>query len=1062
MLHRLSCLNRVILMIPLICCSLATWAQESRQVRGKVVNAGNEPLPGVSVIIKGTSKGTSTTTDGNFLLEVNQPSPVLVFSFIGYKSQEQLLGSNTFLKITLEEDEAQLGEVVVIGYGKQSREAVTTAVSKLDNKVLENIPYTNVASALQGAIPGLRVQSTSGQPGAAPRVILRGGTSINNPNGASPLYIVDGIIRSNMNDISADDIESLQVLKDAAATAIYGARGSNGVVIITTRTGKEGKMRVTYSYDLSVSKVGRTYELASARDYINLGRSGTMAAAERNPAAKNRLTLPLGYGTGNDLTNNTAYTTQYLTPANEHKLKEGWESMPDPLDPSKTIIFKETDFQALLYRTALSHDHHIAVSGGTEKATFNAGVGYLTAEGTTITTQFKRLTFNMNGELKAKENLSFFGRAMYSSSQSNEVFGITEIFYRSLGLPPTAKYTFEDGTLAPGQNRSIGNPVYHLNNRKIKNAADKLTLAVGAHWDLLPGLSFDPQVSLYKESSDGYSFQPGYLNGPTNFVATRSASGNAGKLLQTQADAVLSYNKSFNAAHNLEAKAGFSYYGRETTGLNANGQGASTDLIPTLNASAEPVSVSGSVSNQVIIGYFSRINYDYKQRYLFSLNVRYDGASNLGAQHKWGFFPGVSVGWNLHQEEFWKALPQDLLRLKLRGSYGVNGNITGLSDFQAMGEYNVGARYGGNAAIQNSVIPNDALRWEQSKTFDVGADIGLFKSRVNILFDYYRRITDNLITSLSLPPSTGFGSILTNLGSLQNKGIEIELNAQVLPATAALQWMIGFNASKTVNKIMKLPANGTENNRVGGFYVWDPARKDYAWLGGLQEGGRLGDFYAYKQVGIYATDADAKAGPVDMIIPGTDKTKAGGDVNWQDTDGNGLIDERDRVYVGNQFPVWTGGFTSALSYKNFDFTVRLDYTTGHTIYNYARAFMDGNWQGDIIMTKEMAEKSWKKSGDITDYPRYYWNDQTLFNLWRGNSQYYEKGDFLAIREVTLSYNMPKTVLQRLKINGIRVHVTGNNLYYFTKYKGPNPEEGGQDNGHYPIPRNIIFGANISF
>lgn len=1068
-LPALSFGKRYFLLVTLLFSSLAVFAQQARSVKGKITDERNEGLPGVSIVVKGTTTGATTDASGQYTINVPSDQSVLVFSFLGYESQEITVGNQALLDITLKGDSKTLNEVVVVGYGTQSREVLTTSVSKLDTKVLENTPYANAASALQGNIPGVRVQAPAngGQPGAAPRIIVRGGTSINNPNGAAPLYIIDGIIRTNMNDINPDDIESLQVLKDAASTAIYGARGSNGVVIITTKTGKSGKTKVTYSYDLVFSKPGKMYEMANARDYIYLQRLGAVRSAKKDPTATRQLTLATGAGTGNDLTNNTIYTTQYLSDANKHKLNEGWESMPDPLDSSKTIIFQNTDFQKLIYQDGVSHNHYVALTGGTEKATFNAGVGYLNNQGTVITTKYDRLTFNLNGELKVRDNLTFFGRTMFTRSSNNEVYNISQIFYRSAANVPTSKLYYEDGTLAPGANRGNGNAAYFLNKDKRGNSIENMTLSVGGRWDILPGLSFEPQLSMYKLATDGYSFLPSYYNG-TTAVTTRAASASYSKLTQYQADAVFSYDKTFASSHNLSIKGGFSYFGRNSYAMSASGQGAATDLIPTLNAATTPVSVGGSVSDQVILGYFGRVNYDYKQKYLFSLNARYDGASNLGANHKWGFFPGVSVGWNLHHEEFWNALPADLVQLKLRGSYGVNGNISGLSDFQSQGEYGVGARYLGVSAVQNTVIPNPSLKWEQSKTFNVGADLGLFKSRVNVIVDVYRRVTDNLLTSLTLPPSTGFSSIFTNLGSLENKGVELELSAQILPPSSPLQWQVGLNAAKTRHKILTLPYNGTLNNRIGGYNVYDPATASYVWGGGLREGGRIGDHYAWNQIGVYATDEAAKSAPVDQMITYADKTKYGGDAIFQDVDGNNIIDERDRVYMGNPFPVWTGGFSSSLSYKNFNFVVRLDYATGHTIYNYARAFMDGQWAG-VSMTKEMVEKSWKKQGDVASMVQYQPGIGNYSN-WRGtawhelttNSTYYEKGDYLCLREITLSYSVPSAVLQKFKISNLRFNLTGNNLHYFTAYEGLNPEDGDRDNGRYPIPKNIAFGASLTF
>lgn len=1046
---------------------VAAYAQSTKQVRGKITDSNNSPLPGANVQVMGTTVGASSNAEGIYTINVPNAESSLIFSFIGYKSQEVQVGNQTQINISLVADEALLNEVLVIGYGTQSRETVTTAITKVDSKALESIPYANAASALQGTVSGVRVQSTSGQPGAAPRVIVRGGTSINNPDGASPLYIIDGVMRPQMDNIAPEDIESMQVLKDAASTAIYGARGSNGVVIITTKSGKSGKTTASYRYDFTVSDPGKLYKLANARDYLTTARLGEIAGAKFPKST--RLGLPMGYGTGNDLTNNTAFSTQYLTDQNRYKLDEGWQSMPDPVDPTKTIIFSDTDFQKLTYQRGISHNNHLNVSGGTDKASFNAGLGYLSNQGTVITTKYNRLTFSLNGDVQVSKNLSVFSRVLYTNAQQNTPgFGTNVVFYRSAGLAPTAKFRFEDGSLAPGTNSGIGNPVYFMNNRVNESNTDNLTLSFGGQWRILPGLTFDPQISLFNINTDGYAFQPSFLNGPLSPVNTREANASNYRWNQRQADGVFSYVKSIANRHNFDSKLGYSYFDRKISNLSARGRGASTDLIPTLNASSEPTAVSSNISKQIILGVFARVNYDYDQKYLLSLNARYDGASNLGEKNKWGFFPGISVGWNVYREEFWKSLPPDLLRLKLRASYGVNGNISGLSDFTSQGEYGVGTRYNGNAAIDNTVIPNPNLKWEQSKTFNVGADVGLFQSRINILFDYYRRVTDNLITRLPLPQSTGFANVLTNLGSLENRGFEVELSAQVLPSTSSLQWNLSFNASQTKNKILQLPPNGIPNNRVGGFFVWDPALKDYVWKGGLQEGGRIGDMYTRNSLGIYPTDEAASNAPTDTYIVLADKKKYGGDTEWEDRDGNGIIDGRDRIFVGNSFPTWTGGISNTLSYKGLSLYLRMDYTTGHTIFNWAKLFLDINGYGDGVMTQDVVDRSWKEQGDMTDLARYYWGgERTQRNTFdgtstSGSSTYYQRGDFLCVREATFSYNLPRKALDGLRISGLRFNVTGSNLFYFTKYLGLNPEEGGRDDGRYAMPRNITVGANLTF
>ncbi|MCE5345238.1 MAG: TonB-dependent receptor [Bacteroidales bacterium] len=1034
-----------------------------KTITGTVTGTDKTPLPGVSLSVVGTTTGTITDINGKYSLSVPSDAKTILFTFVGMESKEVSIGAGLVYDVTLNESLVGLNEVVVVGYGEQSRARLTTSISKLDTKVLANVPYANVASSLQGAIAGLQVQTTTGMPGAAPRIIIRGGTSINNPGGATPLYIIDGIIRTDMNDLDQSDIESIQVLKDAASTAIYGARGSNGVVIIVTKSGKSGRTQINYRYDMTTSNNVDDLNMLGARDYIYFQRMGIMASAERKPSQLAMLTQANSAGTGNDLTNLTAFSTQYLTDENRYKLDEGWQSMPDPADPSKTIIFSDTDFQSKLFQTGIAQNHSISASGGTETTTFEAGLGFIDQSGIVITSKYTRLNAHLNGELKVNKKVKVFGRLLYSNSSNNEPPTGTNLFGRSQGIPPTAKYKYEDGTLACGVNTSLGNPEYVVGYTDSKNSNQKLSVAVGGHWDILPGLAFDPQISLFRTNYDSRYFERAYFNGPKAYNTNRSSSGSYSDVMQKQADAVFSYTKDINV-HHFDAKAGFSYFGTKNNYLSASGKGAATDLISTLNAAATPVSVSGTEEEQLIFGYFGRINYDYNQKYLLSVNARYDGASNLGAGNKWGFFPGVSLGWNVYEEEFWKTLPEKLLRLKLRASYGVNGNISGLGYYTAQGAYSVGTKYNGYSAIQNTSLANSELQWEQSKTLDFGFDLGVLDERITILFDVYRRVTDNLLASLSLPESTGFSSMLTNLGSLENKGVEVEFRASIMPATSKFQWDVALNASTVKNKILKLPSNGVENNRVGGYYVWDADKGDYAWKGGLQEGGTMGDYYAYKQIGVYATDAEAASAPMDVNVPQTDRTKHGGDVNFLDADGNNIIDSKDMTYVGNIYPKGNGGFSNTFSFKNFTLNVRMDYTVGQTIFNYTYGSMIGQFQGDNGLSKDLL-RSWQKQGDITDIPRFYWADQqasnNLYRAGNGTSLLYEKGNFLALRELTLAYDLPKSLLQKVKISALRVNITGNNLHYFTKYRGVNPEDGGRTYGRYPIPRNIIFGVNVT-
>lgn len=1025
-------------------------------VTGVVTDVNGTPLDGITITVKGHQTGTTTDQDGRYSVSVPDINGTLVFSSLGFVRSEVPIGGRTLLNVQLTPEEGQLDEVVVVGYGKQSRELLTTAISKLDSNVLKNVPFSNAGYALQGTLPGVRVTSTSGQPGASPLIVLRGGTALD-PNTSYPLYVIDGVISPDLAGINSADIESLQVLKDAASTAIYGARGSNGVIIVTTKSGSSGRTQISYNYNLGLSNYTSKLKMLGARDFIYYNRLGIQTAARKWPFFEDILTSPLSAGTGNDLTNNTFYTPQYLTPDNEHKLAEGWESMPDPLDPSKTIIFKGTDWRDVMFRTGQTHNHNLSAMGGTEKANYSVSVGYMDTKGVAIQTGYKRLSLNARGELKLRDNLMVFSSIRHSGDVSDKVSDESNIFGRMLQVAPTVKLRFEDGTLSQGQNGGKGNPLYRTNLFVGDSQAANTAYSVGGKWDILPGLSFSPQVSLLSRTSINRQFIKSNWDGP-NYDETRTASESRRGYQQQAADAVFAYAKTFDN-HNVDATAGYSFIKTEESSLGASGRGAATDLIPTLNASAIPVGVNSARAYYTYMGYFGRINYNYKEKYLLSINSRYDAASNLGTKYKWGFFPGISAGWNLHNEEFWTPLSNAVSQFKIRASYGVNGNVNALGPYQAQGSYSGGAVYGGRAGILNTVLSNDELQWEQTATFDVGADIGLFANRVSITADYFNRVTSNLLSGRVLPHSTGFGSILTNLGTVRNRGVEFAMSAQPVKPTKDFQWVFSVNGAYVKNTIVKLPENGADRNRIGGDYVWNSATNSYEWMGGLQEGGTMGDVYAFKHIGIYQTDEEAANAPYDILPEGTDKTKFAGDAIFLDHDRNDTIDNRDRVYMGNYYPKWTGGISNTLNYKRFGFTVRMDYMTGHTIYNYVRATTSAQLAGDLGLSS-YAGQSWMQPGDVTDIPKLYYGDWQ-YNIGRGVSTMYEKGDYLALREVTLSYELPIELLQRIRMKGLRVNVSGQNLYYFTNYKGINPENGGTDNGSYPISRNFLFGITLT-
>lgn len=1086
---------------------------DQKKVTGQVTNEKGEALPGVNIVAKGTNFSAQTDFDGKFTIDVPDNVTTLIVSYIGLQEQEVTIGTSP-LNIVLKEIGQQMNEVIVVGYGSQNRRTLSTAVSKLDKKVLENVPYSNVTQSLQGNVTGLVVKTSSGQPGKASNILVRGGTSIDNPAGATPLYIVDGVIRTQIDDINSLDIASLQVLKDAAATSIYGARASNGVIIITTNTGKAGKMKVTYSVSTQSSTIGKKYNFMDGGDYIKFQRQGLYNAAElaglsttTGIARLGQLTGATPAGTGNNLQNNTAFATLSKSNLSTETIStlqaKGWQELQDPLNPNSTIMYKSTDWNDVLFQTAMTQSHTLGFSGGNDTGVFDLSLGYLKGDGITIFTGYQRFTSKLNASLKVADNFTINGRMLFSKASNNQVVANSVVFNRYLGNSPTTKMYLEDGTLAPGQNNINGNPLYQMGKMKGINENNKLQMSVDGELRLAKDFTFTPSMSLYSENENDNTFQQAFLSGSSGLVDnTRTATRLSNQISQVQYESVFAYKKDWESIGNFDAKLGASKYDRTIKSFNASGKGSPSDLAQTLDSSPIPVSVYSNNTKLVLNSVFGRLNYDYKNRYFATASFRYDGSSSLGPDNRYGFFPGISAGWNMQEEKFWAAtMPKFFSSLKLRGSYGVNGNLGTLGDFQAGGLYSgstngIANSYNGQSAIINSQIANPGLKWEQSETVNGGFDLGFHEDKIRIIGDFYNKLTSDLLTNLTLPSNSGFSTVLTNLGGLRSKGFELEIQANIYNQN---DWKInvGANVSHNTNTIEKLPSNGNLNNRIGGTEIFDQNSGTYQYVGGLQEGQKIGNFYAHKQLYILSTQAEADAYNLKVRDTYVTKTAVGGgnpegkkfagDAVFEDTDNNGVIDSRDRKYMGNMFPTFVGGFNFDASYKGFSLTVRTDYSLGATIYNEARARFLGQFQGNYGLLAESGQ-SWQKEGDITDVPRYRWADQTnqnnLFrseasgaayntNMFQGNSRYYESGDYLCIREITFSYNFPKAWVEKARLASLRMYVTGSNLYYFTKYSGLSPEVQGIDGGSslglsaagstgtYPVPRNIILGLNIS-
>lgn len=1087
-----------------------------QQVSGRILDAATgDPLPGATVTSQGGTTGTVSGEGGRFTLAVS-PGDTLAASMLGYETKQLVYSGQKDLTIRLGQSSHQLSQLVVVGYGEQSRATITNSVAKLDDKVLKNVPRANIGSALQGALPGLQVVNETGQPGATPQVLLRGGASINNPGG--PLVVVDGIIRSYA-DIPAENIESVQLLKDAAATAIYGARANNGVLLITTKNGKAGKAEITYKYTAGFNTARQGYSFLNAHDYIYYNRLGNLHSTR----SYNDVNSSQGYGLRTDSAYLSTFDIRVYNEDTKYLLQRGWDTVGDPygatpFNPSGTIIFKDHSGEVadLVFRNTQTQDHFISATGGNERGRYYSSFDYYKENGIIVGSSYKRFSGDIKGAYKIRPNLEISsGITASTSSQLGANGNVINTMYRNLALWPTFNPWIDSAHTLPNPGNGItdGNPLYWLQKHERQQSVNRITAQASIKWDILPGLYVKGSGSGYYFENLEQSFWKAtknysqvFTDPPAKGDVSRNAYAYYYRSFQQQFDGIIGYTKSFGR-HNLNLMLGAEYFDEKIFNMQVEGSQAPTDDIPTLNAStvfipnssSDPTNLNHNYSMRSdyrIISQFGRLNYDYDQRYLLTLVFRRDGVSSLPDQNRFGFFPGMSAGWNIHKEDFWQnsGISTIISTLKPRISYGVNGNVAGLGRYEVQGTFGLQGTYNGHSGFLNTGIINSNLRWEKSKTTDVGLDIGLFNDRISAVADYYNRKTTDLLTSLPLPNYTGFNSVRTNLGTFQNKGFEVSVTANILNRPDGLNWSLSANASYNENTILKLPPNGQPNNRQGGFQIYDPKTNKLVWVGGYQEGHSIGAVYAFKQLSIFKDQAEVDkiagnrydavaqiAGPNVPDDPGISGRITPGDVNWLDVDKNDTIDIRDQVYIGNINPKWTGGFSTTLSYKNFTLYARFQFATGYVIYNDYVARVLGNYQGTFNYI-DWQKRSWTANNPVTDIPKVYYADQVSAPLGKknytrinnanhalnsNNSRFYENGSYLAGREFTLSYDFSKDLLSKTKVlTSARAYVSASNLFYITQFSGPTPEPPttipGIYMGTYPTPRSFVLGIQVSF
>ena len=1106
---------RFLFMMLLTCLIFTTHAQENRQtVSGLVTDQNGQKLPGVTIIEQGTTNGAISNNEGSYSIKAGKNS-TLIFSFVGMNSQKIAVEGLAKINVILKEETIGIEEVVAIGYSSQSKKKVTSSISRVSKEDLENIPSVNPVQALQGKMAGVSIPVLTGQPGAGANIVIRGGTTlrpygtsqggadVTNRDASDPLYIIDGVFRS-MNDINPDDIESIQVMKDAASTAIYGARGANGVVLIKTKTGSgSGKANFTFRYQNGVETQARDYNYMSAREYLTLARK-TMTRGIDNFDVNRYL-----YTTGNSATVPTFnkpgdYGVFKFTPAYidnlvsvegqayvTNLLSKGWETMEDPVNPGKTIIFKDSHYQDVVWNTAQTSNYNFGVKGSSDVANYNVSLGYVDQGGTFLGTGYKRLSALANSGYKLNDKVSMNLNLSYLWNNNESSDNIERDLARGVRVPPLNRLYNDDGTPNINEGNNPRNRLHQLYYQDNNVNTTQLVMRLSADYEIIPNLHYRPSISLNTTNYSMMNFEKFYAQQPN----PRDKYQRLDQSNQIMTDHVVQYNHTFGSGHNVMVLGGFNFIRNRFFQVIGTSQRSATDYISTITGDPQSSIINGVVSPNMTsysnytesksASYFGQASYDFKDKYLFAASIRRDGFSNFAPENRFATFPSLSAGWNVSSESFWKV--KLINQFKLRSSWGKTG-LSNLSVTDSYGLYGASS-YATNSGLIRSNIPNANLLWETTESIDAGFDMSVLGNRFNVVFDVYNKLTKNRLSDLPLPAETGYNSIKYNVGSLRNSGFELELDAKILNKNG-FSWNTSFSFAFNRTVVVELPANGRDKNRINGGLIFDPKSGKDISVGGYAEGERPLGIWAWKSNGIFATDEEAAASKIkDMMLPAANlgKVKHGGDVNWADINGDNLINEKDLVFMGYRVPDKIGGIQNTFKYKGFVLRISMDYAMGHVINDgeLGRSMGQGRSSNEGAPREALGNETWQNQGDEgKKYPRFSFSDydigfrnhlrfigsQTgylgvgLDNSYGvDNSIYYSKGDFLAFREVSLSYNLPRKICKLLSMSNITLNTGIYNIGYLTAYKGLNPEVyKGYDEGGYPRPRQITIGATLQF
>jgi TonB-linked SusC/RagA family outer membrane protein len=978
-----------------------TQKPEKITVTGLVTDAlTKETIPGVNIMVKGTTQGTVTDFDGNYRIEVNVIDPVLVFSYVGFVSQEVPIQGREVINVILEQESKRLDEVVVIGYGSESKRLLTGSIGAISTEGLQERPIQSIDNILQGQTAGVQITQNSGTPGAAMTVRIRGNSSINAGN--QPLYVVDGVPilsgdfgqvgfsgqgTSALSDLNPNDIESISILRDASAAAIYGARASNGVVLITTKRGKTKDTKFSLNLYGGLQKPYQLLEMINAKQFLEL---------------RNEIDVNDG--------NSPRYTQAYI---DTFKINTNW------LDE--------------VFRTAPISSVELSASNGGEKTSFYVSGSYFDQKGILLGTDYQRLSARLNVDHNVNDWFKIGSGMSFSSSLNNRVEGDQSLngpLPNALSSLPISPIYLEDGvTYYEGD--FFANPVA-IAREAINEARSYRNIAnVYAEARPISGMVIQSKLGYDYLNFAEHSYDP---------TTTRQGAGYNGvgleafsKATNLTSNTTLDYSKTIGE-HNFGAMLGNSFEIYDNTRTYVRGQDFPSDALQYVGSAAIILRGSATATKSTLLSYFSRFKYNYKFKYLLTLNARFDGSSRFGKNNKFGFFPSLSAAWRISEEAFLKDYSW-LSELKLRASTGVTGNDR-IGNFAFLGLYGAGFNYGSASGIAPLQLSNPDLKWENTVENNFGLDFSILKERITFNVDYYIKNTTDLLLDQPIAPSSGFEYVTKNVGEMVNKGFEFNLTTVNLEGE--VNWTTNINLSTNRNEVTKLYGDVDR--------IIDVARSNRG-SNQIFIGQPIGVFYGYNWLG---------------VDPST------GDCVYEDLDGDGEITSSDQMIIGNPHPDFVGGLSNAISYKGLSLNVLVQYTYGNDVFNGSRMWLEGLAGEDNQTTAVL--RRWRQPGDITDVPRATTLGWT-HNANLKSNRFIEDGSYFRIKNVNLSWELPKQWSSQLKVSNAKVYVSVQNLWTWSRYSGMDPDVNfagasnlymGTDFFTYPQARTITIGFSSNF